>query len=227
MKIVMLLLLPALLLSSCGIDRNIHFREGKTTLIQQPLPSFKSDTLVVFEPVAGFRTSQGYDVARLFQAERNYRVVLNGQLDHYLTAASQPHLMIRGNFLKTADLKNAVFMLGQVNFSGYSFDSLPLPKSFVLPAGKPALIIYHELGFRSEWSVPDIDLAMQTEGRFLNVLFDNVVDIRSYALLVKNRELVYYRSNRVEFDKLKWLRRHYKTQKVYKRILNDLFKGNE
>jgi hypothetical protein len=217
------LLLLSVFLLSCGLNRNIHFREGKTGLIRQQIDGLKNDTLVVFEPVIGLRTVKEYDPARQAPVERAYREVFNGQLDHYLAMLKQPHLMVRGSFLKTRDLQQSVFLLNQVRHTSFSFDSLPLPKNFTLPANKPALIIYHELGFRSEFNAPDADVVQPVDNRWVNLLFDQVLDIRSYALLIKERQVIYYRSNRVEFDRLKSLRKHYKTGRIYKRILEDLF----
>jgi hypothetical protein len=220
-NILLKLLLCGTLFGSCAYNRNIHFRDGKTQFIKQDLTSAGKETLVVFEPVIAFNTfAKTQQTTAALQ--KRYNAVLHGQLDHFLAERKIPHYFVTGSFIDAEELQNAVFWLTNVTHTAYRFDSLPLQKKFILPAGKPTLIILHQLGFRNEF-MPNATEFNSNEPMNTNILFDKVVDITSHALLIKDNDIIYYRNNKVELDKLKWLRKHHKTGRIYKRILNDLF----
>lgn len=131
--------------------------------------------------------------------------------------------MVKGQFVNNKEIEDALAMLRLASHQEYRFETgTPFIKGFRLPDKKAALVIVHELTFRSETLPADIDFEM-TNPQFVNQWFDRVVDIRSHALLVHNNAIVYYRNNRVEFEQGKAMRKQKKMNRVYERILNNLY----
>jgi hypothetical protein len=217
--IIILLLLP--LFWGCDSLRNFHFREGRTQHIQEAPASVNKDTLIIFQPIIAMPN----DMKLPPQASAVYSRAFGDRLDEFLTERKQPHLMVRGQFVNAEEIRDAIAMMRNVDYNKYSFESKPpFIRGFKVPPDKPALVIYHELNFRMEMT-PNEQIWDPANPSISNILFDKVVDIRSHAMLIHHNEIVYYRNNRVEFDRLKSVKKHHKVRKVYSRILNDLYSG--
>lgn len=207
---------------SCIPGRGIHFRIGQTKQFNQSNFVKEKDSLYLFDPIIIINGESNTPYHKVITTRNYYTKKFHTAIDQYFTENNIQHQFVIGDFTDYKKVQNVVNLFNSVKMENYTFDSLPLRKGFILPKNKFGLLIAHELDFQSDFS--PFDMASEPINRnFYNPsVFEKIVTIKTYAMMIQNKEIVYYSSNEVDFDNFKTLHNNRRALKVYHRILKNL-----
>lgn len=209
---------------SCINRKDANFILGKTQKYNISNFAKEKDSLFLLEPIIIINSDKNTPYYKMLSIRNLLTEKYHKAIDQYFIDENVNHQFIIGNFTDYAKVQNVLNLFDSIKMGSYTFDSLPLRKGFFFQKNKFVLILFHQISFSNNFWDYDLNSKPIRGNYFHSLGLNFLLTIKTNALMIQNKTIVYYNKDEDEFNNFRPLFNNRSILNIYFRLLKSLVK---